>query len=512
MVGLLVTAGEPVDLDAVNKIRTEAFKRSQVMDTAWYLCERIGPRVTGSPQHRQATEWTRDKLAEWGLKAWLEGHEFDHGWSLERCQVHMVAPLKRPLLALPRAWTPATNGAVRAPMVRARLASAADLEAQRGKLAGAIVLLDQSVEPGFGNEMFSRMSDDDLAEEQEVSIPSGKPPAFIEYRRRQFLFCLELADFLVEEGVVATIEASAWDNGLVNVDNGGSRGSAGVPAGVPALVMAAEHYNHLVRLLDDGAEVELELEVAATFHHDEDRQAYTTLGELPGSDLAEQVVMAGAHLDSWHAGTGATDNGGSCAVVMEALRLLKAAGLEPRRTIRIALWHGEEQGFQGSRAYVARHLATRPQSTDEQELVLPSILRPFGWPITPLPDHAGFSAYFNLDYGAGRIRGIYTMDNVAVKPIFSAWLEPLHDLGATTVTTRWAGGTDHMPFDWVGLPGFVFIQDELEYNTRTHHTNIDTYDHLIRDDLVQASIVVATFLWHAANRDELLPRKPMPQE
>jgi hypothetical protein len=508
MTGLSVPAQELVDLDAINKIRDEGFHRSQVMETAWYITERIGPRVTGSPQLKEANEWTRDQLEEWGLDAWLEGYDFGHGWTLSRCQVHMVAPMMKPLLALPKAWTPATDGPVQGPVVRADLGSEADLEKQKGKLVGAIVLLADLHEPDLEKTMFSRLEGDELADLEQLEIPHERSDPWRKRMQEEIAFWPKLAEFMVAEGIVAVVEPSDWDHGVIRVGRGGTMGMDGWPAGVPALVMATEHYNRILRLVEREVAVELEIEVEASFHHD-DKQAHNTISELAGSDLTDQVVMAGAHLDSWHTGTGATDNGGSCAVMMEAVRIIKATGLKPRRTIRVALWSGEEQGFRGSRAYVERHFATRPELTEEELLNLNRVPT---WPITPLPDHAKLSAYFNMDHGAGRIRGIYIQENVAVKPIFEAWFEPLHDIGATTICSEISGGTDHQPFNWVGLPGFVFMQDPLEYATRNHHSNLDTYDHLIRDDLVQASVVVATFLWQAANRDELLPRKPMPQE
>jgi Zn-dependent M28 family amino/carboxypeptidase len=267
----------------------------------------------------------------------------------------------------------------------------------------------------------------------------------------------------------------------------------------------------VVRLLDAGKTVELEIDVEASFL-DGERPGHNVLAEIPGGDLAGEVVLAGAHLDSWHAGTGATDNAAGCAVVMEAARILEALGVEPRRTIRFALWSGEEQGLLGSRAYVEEHLATRPDPTDPDELALPRRLRRPTWPIEPRPGHARFSGYFNLDNGSGKIRGIWAQENAAVVPIFEAWLAPFADLGATTVTMRNTSSTDHVPFDRVGLPGFQFVQDGLDYFSRTHHSHLDTYDHLSEADLVQASVVLASFLYHAAMRDDPLPRKPMPRE
>jgi Zn-dependent M28 family amino/carboxypeptidase len=257
--------------------------------------------------------------------------------------------------------------------------------------------------------------------------------------------------------------------------------------------------------------VELEIDVAARFH-DEDLQAYNTVAEIPGTDRKDEIVMAGAHLDSWHAGTGATDNAAGSAVVMEAARLLQALGVKPRRTIRFVLWTGEEQGYLGSIAYMKQHFATRPESQDPKQKELPERFRDDTWPLTLKPEHAKLAAYFNIDTGTGRIRGIYSEENAAVRPIFAAWLAPFADLGATTVTLRTTGGTDHVPFNRIGLPGFQFIQDRMDYESRTHHTNLDTYDHLVKEDLAQASVVLAGFLYNAANRPEPLPRKPLPQE
>ncbi len=306
------------------------------------------------------------------------------------------------------------------------------------------------------------------------------------------------------------MEPSSRLNGVVRVAGGGSW-EPGQSVGVPALVMAAEHYNQILRLVEHGRPVELEIDIAARFH-DGDLQAYNTVAEIPGTDKKGEVVMAGAHLDSWHSGTGATDNAAGSAVVMEAARILKALGVKPRRTIRFALWSGEEQGLLGSRAYVKQHFATRPESRDPQQQELPERYRDDTWPLDLKPEHARLAAYFNLDNGAGRIRGIYAEENVAVKPIFAAWLTPFADLGAGAVTLRATSGTDHVPFDRVGLPGFQFIQDKMDYRTRTHHTQLDTYDHLKRQDLMQASVIMAAFLYDAAMRPEPLPRKPLPQE
>jgi carboxypeptidase Q len=499
---------EPVDLAMITRIREEGFNNSKVMETAERLTDVLGPRLTGSPKLKQANEWTRDQLAGWGLKdARLEPWgPFGRGWTLERSVVQMVAPQRVPLIAYPKAWTPGTAGVVRGKLVRANLRDKDDLEKQKGKLAGMIVMLNaERALSAPDKPLFKRYSEDELTELSHFD--TGERFAF---NRDEFLqrsrFQKTLREWLAAEKVMATIEASERDGGVVRVMGGGSR-RVGEETGPLALVMAAEHYNRLVRLLDDKQDVELEVDVQSTFL-DADLNAYNTLAEIPGTDKADEVVMLGAHLDSWHAGTGATDNAAGCAVAMEAVRILEALGVKPRRTIRIGLWTGEEQGLLGSRAYVQEHLAARPVPTDPIERDLGVWMR--RGPITVKPAHAKFSAYFNLDNGTGKVRGVYTQRNAAALPIFESWIEPLRDLGVETVTNRSTGGTDHQSFDGVGLPGFQFIQDQADYTTRTHHTNMDVYDRLQKDDLIQASVVMATFVYEAAMRDGLFPRKPMP--
>jgi hypothetical protein len=501
-------AEEAVDLPAVTRIREEGFGNSKVMDTAERLTDVLGPRLTGSPKLKEANEWTRQQLAAWGLaNAHLEAWgPFGRGWTLEKAAVQVVAPIRTPLIAFPKAWTPATQGPVRGKLVRATLRDKDDLEKQKGKLAGAIVMLNTARSLSAPDKpLFRRYSEGDLTELAQFQA-TERPP----FNREEFLqrsrFQKALREFLAAEKVVATVEPSERDGGVVRVMGGGSR-KVGEETGPPALVMAAEHYNRLARLMDDKQEVELELDLQATFH-DADPMAYNTVAEIPGTDKADEVVMLGAHLDSWHAGTGATDNAAGCAVAMEAVRILKALGVKPRRTIRIALWTGEEQGLLGSRSYVQEHLASRPVPDDPTERDL-GMWRTRG-PVTVKPPHAKFSAYFNLDNGTGKVRGIYTQRNAAALPIFEAWLAPLRDLGAETVTNRSTFGTDHQAFDGVGLPGFQFIQDQADYSTRTHHTNMDVFDRLQKEDLMQASVVMASFVYHAAMRDAPFPRKPMP--
>ena len=503
-------AGEPVDLDAVTKIRDQGFHHSQVMDIAWHLTEGVGPRLTGSPQELEAHQWAQAKFEEWGLTVRLEDYDFGRSWSVEKAQVRLVSPYVQPLEALPEAWTPGTAGTVWGKVVRANLESEEDLTQWVGKLAGAIVLCDDSVDtPQVSENLFRRWDGERLAELKIYDIPGDEPEG--QWRQRmlkRYQFWERLAAFYEEEGVLATIGPSSRDNGIVRVTGSSSKRRAEAPLGIPALVMVTEQYNLLVRMLDKAVEPELEIDVAVRWY--DDGKAYNTLADIRGSDLAGQTVVVGAHLDSWHTGTGATDNGGSCAVVMEAMRILKASGMKPRRTIRAALWSGEEQGLLGSRDYVKRYLATRPEPTDPDQLALPSWAREKTWPIEPLEGHGTISAYFNTDYGTGRFRGIYAQENAAVVPIFKAWLAPFADLGADNVTMEAAGGTDHLAFDSVGIPAFQFIQDDMDYMGRTHHTNVDTYDHLDPEDLKQSAVILASFLWHAANRDEMLPRKPLP--
>lgn len=522
MAGVLVSAlhaapfiahagDERVDLDRVSQIRQEGLHRSQVMQTLTHLTDHIGPRLTGSPAMAEANGWTRDRLAEWGLEnARLEGFHFGRGWSFDYVSVHMTAPRQQPLIAYPRAWTPGTEHAVTGPVVRVQLSTEEELESARGTLEGKIILMDDPRAPADRMQPTVRRHDDEtLSDLVDFPVPDGRGWNRAEWARRA-AFREQLHEFLVEEGVAATIYISSWDHGIVRVTGGADHALDANP-GVPSLQMAAEHYNLLSRLVADEQEVEVRVHVRAQFH-EEDTQAYNTIAEIPGRGRsAREIVMAGAHLDSWHAGQGATDNAGGVAVVMEAARILKALGVQPRRTIRIALWSGEEQGLLGSRDYVERHIATRPEPTDEEQLALPARFREPTWPIQPRPGHARHIAYFNFDNGGGRIRGIHAEENVAAAAVFRAWLEPLHDLSADTVTLRRTGSTDHVPFDRVGVPGFQFIQDPLDYFGRTHHTHLDTREYVSREDLMQSAVVLATFLYHAAMRDEALPRMPIPR-
>jgi len=516
---LIALGAEPVDLQMVTRIRDEGLNRSKVMDTAAVLSDEIGPRLTGSPAYTRAAAWTRDTLAEFGLvNAHLETFDFGRGWTFSYVNVRMTKPDVVPLDALPKGWSAATDGAVTGSVMKVTIEKEEDFEQYRGTLAGKILLLEpqasiprrERAEEADG-ELFQRYSEDELA--KLVEFPISDRAAADARRRygRNFGLAKKRVEFFSSEGALATIEPSSRDALLLRL--GGTNSYAvGQNPGPPALVLAVEQFNRIGRLLAKGKEIELEINVQTRFYEDDTKVA-NVVAEIPGTDpkLKDEVVMLGAHLDSWHPGTGATDDAAGCSVAMEAVRILKALDIKPRRTIRIALWAGEEEGLRGSRAYVAEHFASRPAVDDPAERDLPEFMRR-GGPLQFKPAWTKLAAYFNLDNGSGKIRGIYAQENVAVRPIFAAWLAPFADLGADTVTLRRTGGTDHQSFDGVGLPGFQFIQDGLDYRTRTHHTQADTYERLSGPDLKQASVIMASFVYHAAMRDEMLPRKPVPPD
>ena len=519
MVVPVLPAQERVDLDMVTQIRQEGFRNSKVMETASYLMDSIGPRLTGSPNMKRANEWTSRQLAEWGLSnAHVETWEpFGRGWSYEVATVRMLSPDVAELVALPQAWTPGADGPIRAKAVKVKLADKDDLEKQKGKLAGKIVLLGETREVKPQEKALSERYDEKtLAELERYEVPGVRPymRAGVPFNREEYLkrreFQRALAKWLVDEKVAAVLDAGQLDGGTFRVASSPNAYRKNAPASVPTLVMAIEHWERLARILDRKEDVELEINLKTKFT--EEPSAANTIAEIPGTDKKGEIVMLGAHMDSWHGGTGATDNGAGVVATMEAVRILKALGVKPRRTIRIGLWSGEEQGLLGSRAYVSQHFASRPQPPEgAEDEGMPSFLRPPRGPLTIKPDHAKLSAYFNLDNGTGKIRGIYAQENAAAVPIFESWIQPLKDLGVTAVTMRNTRGTDHLSFDAVGLPGFQFIQDEVEYETRTHHTNMDVYERLVKEDLMQASVVIACFVYNAAMRDGMFPRKPLPK-
>jgi carboxypeptidase Q len=503
---------EKVDLEMITKIRYEGFRNSKIMEIASGLMDGIGPRLTGSPNAKRANEWTRDQLTSFGLaNAHLESWgPFGRGWSNEYVNVRMTSPDTAPLIAYAKAWTPGTNGVMKAKCIRVKIEDKKDFDKYRGKLAGLIAIFGPDVEVKTPTQpFFNRLSDKELADIGEYQIPNEKAA----FRFRQYLkrmqFQKELNKFLADEKVVAVVDHGygAFGGGAVFVQSGGSW-KTGETTTVPAVTVALEQWDRIARLLDQKKDVELELNVASTFY-DNDPMQYDTIAEIPGADKKDEIVMVGAHLDSWHAGTGATDNGAGTVVMMEAMRILKALDVKPRRTIRIGLWTGEEQGLLGSQYYVQQHFGSRPPMEEPDFKGMPTLLRREAGPVTVKPEQAKVSVYFNVDNGSGKLRGVFLQENEAVAPIFEAWMQPFKDLGMTTLAMRNTGGTDHLSFDAVGIPGFQFIQDPLDYETRTHHSNMDVYDRLQPDDLKQAAVIVASFVYQAAMRDQMFPRKPI---
>jgi carboxypeptidase Q len=505
-------AQEKPDLETMTRIRYEGFHDSKVMEYASGLMDSIGERLTGSPNMKRANEWTRDQLTAMGLSnAHLEAWgPFGRGWANQYVNVRMTSPDVVTLLAYPKAWTPGTNGVLQGKCARAIIDDKKDFDKYKGKLAGMIVILgpDADVKP-ITEAPYKRLSEDDLSKLADYEIPADRPGfRFADFIKRQ-QFIQDRNQFFADEKVLAVIDHSRQTSGggTVFVQSGGSY-KPGETTTVPQLTMELEHWTRIARLLQQKKDVSLEVNVNNTFY-DEDPMQYDTIAEIPGSDKKDEVVMLGGHLDSWHAGTGATDNGAGTIVMMEAVRILRALDVKPRRTIRIALWSGEEEGLLGSQGYVQKHFGSRPAMDGSAMKDMPTLLRREAGDVTVKPEQAKISAYFNVDNGSGKIRGVYLQENAAVAPIFEAWMQPFKDLGMSALTMRNTGGTDHLSFDAVGIPGFQFIQDPIEYETRTHHSNMDVYDRLQPDDLKQISVIVAGFVYDAAMRDQMLPRKPI---
>ncbi|MBA3949355.1 MAG: M20/M25/M40 family metallo-hydrolase [Acidobacteria bacterium] len=488
---------EAVDLDAIYKIKAEGLgANSQVMNTVSWLTDVHGPRLTNSPGMKAAAEWAKTRMEEWGFASvqLAQWGPFGRGWENERLSINMIAPRPFEILGYPKAWTPGTDGPVTADVVRVALDTDGDLQKAAGTLKGKIVISApaRDVELLF-NGVASRFTDAELAEmrAQPITVGGrggrfGGPPV------PGAVTPADRMAFLVKEGAVAVFEPSAAsrsDNGAIIIGAGLPGRNAGAPPAIPQIVLAVEHYNRLSRILEKNIPVQIALNVQNRFY--DDINSYNVMAELPGTDKKDEVVMLGAHFDSWHAGTGAVDNAAGSAVMMEAMRILKATGLPLRRTVRLGLWTGEEQGLLGSRMYVTEMFGDRATMKTTKA-------------------HETFAGYFNMDNGSGAIRGVYLQGNEAVAPIFQAWMKPLENLGMTTLTIRNTGGTDHGSFDAIGLPGWQFIQDPLDYGTRSHHTNWDVYERTIPADLMKNAAIIASFVYHTANRDQLLPRKPLP--
>lgn len=522
------------DAQVMAKIRDEGLNRSQYAQTLSYLTDVIGPRLTGSPGLERANLWTKDWLAKLGLDAKLEPWgPFGRGWISERFSLQVIAPTPFPIIAMPKAWSTAWSGTAEVVFINAT--SAEELASFKGKLKGKIALVSPiRAVPAHFTPQGERFSDEALARMGGMAggAGGGRPrqnaggnnPGGGEMTPEQRARLAQLAlgprilAFCKAEGAVAVLDSARGDGGTIFVQQasvpqaaalapppatGGQRGTGGQPSGgqrnrvqpykkaaeklmVPQIAVSVEHYNRLVRMVQAGEPVKLALDMKVSFNGDDNAMVNNTTGEWRGTDKADEIVIAGGHLDSWHGGTGATDDACGVVVAMEAVRILKAIGVKPRRTIRVAAWSGEEQGIFGSAGYVRQH---------------------FGTTAEPKAEHAKFAAYFNLDNGTGKIRGIYSQNNPSVVPIFAQWLKPWADLGATTVSRSGTGGTDHLSFQAVGLPGFQFIQDTIEYDTRTHHSNQDVFDRVQIEDMKQAATIMAAFLYNAAMREEKLPRK-----
>ncbi|MGI8640756.1 MAG: M20/M25/M40 family metallo-hydrolase [Pyrinomonadaceae bacterium] len=515
--------------EIINKIKEEGSKNSQVMQTLSYLTDVIGGRLTNSPGMKRANEWTRDTMAKWGLQnAHLEAWgPFGRGWELKGFSAQVVAPQTFPVIAYPKAWSPSTKGAVTSEVVFLEAKDEAGLEKYKGKLNGKIVLISNLREvKAEEKSMFSRLTDEELkkmADETSASPLRLQQPQMTDEQRKkqreQFVFGLKRRNFLLQEGAAVTVDSSFRGSGGTlfvqsamvaqdipqDLENFNFRNfvqpykKESESKIIPQMTMAAEDYNRLVRMIQLGTTPRMTVDIKVQYY-DEDQMGYNTIAEIPGTDpkLKDEVVMLGGHMDSWHSSTGATDNAAGVSVAMEAARIIQSLGLKPRRTIRVALWSGEEQGLNGSREYVKQHFGEMKGGGQGQpgELVKGT-------------DYEKLSAYYNLDNGTGKIRGVYLQGNSAAAPIFKTWLMPFTDLGAATLTILNTGGTDHLSFDRIGLPGFQFIQDEIEYDTRTHHSNQDNYDRIQAEDMKQAATIMAAFVYQTAMMEGKIPRKVM---
>jgi carboxypeptidase Q len=518
-------ATESLDLGMYNAIRDEGLEHSHVMDYAGGLIDGIGPRLTGSPNMAKANAWTRDQLTKMGcVNAHLEDWgEFGMGWQQLNTWVRMVEPDTAIFVAQATPWSPSSNGPVKAEAVSVVINEEADLAKYKGKLGGKIVLLGAMREvPSTDKAFFERYDEKQLKELEAYPLENANADmqARIERYMKRIMLTRKILPFLTEEKPAGVIVPSrdgknGGGTGIIFDDNGAALGrtpyhrDTAVP--FPVVVTQIESYGRVFRLLKHNVPVTIEMNVETKFTGDHEH-GFNTVAEIPGTDpkLKDEVVMVGGHLDSWIAGTGATDNGAGSIVALEVMRILTSLKAKPRRTIRIALWSGEEEGLFGSKGYANQHFGSYPLSTAPDQMNMPEFLRKPAGPIEVKPEQKMISAYFNVDNGTGKIRGIYTQNNGTVYDIFKQWMEPLADLGVTTITNQNTGGTDHLSFDAVGVPGFQFIQDDADYETRTHHSNMDTYEHLVPADLKQIATVEAIFVYNAAMRDKMIPRKPFP--
>jgi hypothetical protein len=494
----VLLADDRPDLSIVNRIKTEAFENSKVMDAAFYLTDVYGPRLTNTPEYNMAAEWVANRLKEYGVSnVALEKYgPFGRGWSYTKFSASMLEPRYSPLIGFPLAWTKGTDGPVSGEAVLAIMKTEADFPKWKGNLKGKIVLIDapRNLVPQT-DAPSKRFSDVDLSTQMVAQNPGETPsqsPIPGDPRTREEIqkFRSKLREFLISEQPLVAVQIGRGDGGTIFGQSMGTREMKDAVA-VASVVLSAEHYNRIVRLIEHKIPVRLEFDIK-TAVYETALDSLNIIGEIPGGRKKDEVVMIGAHFDSWHGGTGATDNAAGSAVAIEVMRILKSLNVKMDRTVRIGLWSGEEVGLIGSKAYVKEHFA------DPETMKVRA-------------EHAKLDAYYNLDNGTGKIRGIYLQGNDMVRPIFEAWLAPFKDLGATAVTIRNTGSTDHVSFDKVGLPAFNFMQDQIEYASRTHHSNMDVYDRLQKGDLMQAAAIMASFVYQTAMRDEMLPRKPLPK-
>lgn len=493
-------AQEQVNEEINQIIRKHGLEQSQAMDIAGWMTDVYGPRLTGSPMLDKATDWAQTTLKDWGMKnVHLESWgPFGRGWEMSHFEMHNSSPSYWPIIAYPKAWSPAVKGTSEVVYLDAETIE--DLEEYRGKLKGKFVLLDTIREVKEVFEAGAKRHDaESLLRLANAPEPTPRPRRNYNLNARSFFQAMW--KMFEEEQPLAILDRSyKGDLGTVFVSSAraaGGRSRDMDQAVVPQFTVSVEHYNRILRNLQRGIPVELSVDLEASYTN-ADGMEHNIIAEIPGTDLKDEVVMFGAHFDSWHTATGATDNGAGSTVMMEAARILletiKESGIKPRRTLRLALWTGEEQGLLGSKGYSRKHFAEFPPNNST-----PQSLK---------PEQEKISGYYNLDNGTGKIRGVYLQGNGAVAPIFRAWLQPFSDLDASTLSLSNTGGTDHLTFNAVGIPGFQFIQEPMAYFSRTHHSNMDNYDHLVEADLSQAATIIASFVFHTAMRDEMLPRKP----
>ncbi len=513
LVPLILAGQEKIDLAAINRIKTEAFENSKVMDHMFFLTDVNGPRLAGSPGFKGAGDWAVSRLKEYGLVNVKEEKwgPFGRGWALKHYEGHLIEPQYASLIGVPLAWTEGTNGTVTGEPVMVSIQAEKDFEKYKGKLKGKIVLTQPLKEIAFQtNALGRRYSDAELSSESVAPEPGarggfgGRPnpafgnqpiPADPEARRKMMEerrnFTEKVSRFYKEEGALVILSYGFTGDGGTVFTGANGPYDPKKPTAMAAVALTPEHYNRIVRLLDHKIPVKLEFNIKSEFLT-ENLDSFNVIGEIPGNGKKDEIVMIGAHLDSWHGGTGATDNAAGSAVMMEVMRILKSMDVKLDRTVRIGLWGAEEEGLLGSKAYVKEHFGD------------PATMKLTG-------EHSKLSGYFNYDNGTGKVRGVYLQGNDMVRPIFEAWIKPFQDLGVSTVSIRNTGGTDHLSYDAVGLPGFQFIQDPMEYSTRTHHSNMDVYDRIQAGDLMQASAVIASFVYNTATRAEMLPRKALPK-